>query len=79
MSSLSAKDRKSLCRFTFADGRECRIPPPLAIPTSAPTTPAKTPRPAPPINSPAISLISSPANTSPLAISPPHSAASSSA
>jgi hypothetical protein len=62
MSSLSAKDRKSLCRFTFADGRECRIPPPLAIPTSAPITPAKTPRPAPPINSPAISLISSPAN-----------------
>src|SRR6266436_1612226 len=26
MSSLSPKDRKSLCRFTFADGRQCRTP-----------------------------------------------------
>jgi hypothetical protein len=24
MSSLSSQDRKSLCRFTFADGRQCR-------------------------------------------------------
>jgi hypothetical protein len=26
MSSLSAKDRASLCQFTFADGRRCRTP-----------------------------------------------------
>src|SRR5713226_6563954 len=26
MSSLSAKDRVSLCSFTFADGRRCRTP-----------------------------------------------------
>jgi hypothetical protein len=26
MSSLSAKDRVSLCQFTFADGRRCRTP-----------------------------------------------------
>jgi len=26
MSSLRPQDRKSLCRFTFADGRQCRIP-----------------------------------------------------
>ncbi len=26
MSSLSPKDRVSLCRFTFADGRRCRTP-----------------------------------------------------
>src|SRR5713226_4822631 len=26
MSSLSAKDRVSLCMFTFADGRRCRTP-----------------------------------------------------
>jgi len=26
MSSLSAKDRASLCQFTFADGRRCRAP-----------------------------------------------------
>src|SRR6266478_384908 len=26
MSSLSAKDRVSLCSFTFADGRQCRTP-----------------------------------------------------
>jgi hypothetical protein len=50
MSSLRPQDRASLCRFTFADGRRCRTP--LIIPTSAPTTPAKTPRPAPPIKSP---------------------------
>ena len=24
MSSLRPQDRKSLCRFTFADGRQCR-------------------------------------------------------
>jgi hypothetical protein len=50
MSSLRPQDRKSLCRFTFADGRQCRTPRSPAIPTSAPTTPAKTPG-APPINS----------------------------
>ncbi len=26
MSSLRPQDRKSLCRFTFADGRQCRTP-----------------------------------------------------
>src|SRR5260370_3177235 len=26
MSSLRRQDRKSLCRFTFADGRQCRTP-----------------------------------------------------
>jgi hypothetical protein len=26
MSSLHPQDRKSLCRFTFADGRQCRTP-----------------------------------------------------
>jgi hypothetical protein len=26
MSSLSAKDRVSLCSFTFSDGRRCRTP-----------------------------------------------------
>src|SRR5260370_26518194 len=26
MSSLSAKDRVSLCSFSFADGRQCRTP-----------------------------------------------------
>ena len=26
MSSLSAKDRVSLCTFTFSDGRRCRTP-----------------------------------------------------
>jgi hypothetical protein len=26
MSSLRLQDRKSLCRFTFADGRQCRTP-----------------------------------------------------
>ena len=26
MPSLSAKDRVSLCQFTFADGRRCRSP-----------------------------------------------------
>ena len=26
MSSLSVKDRVSLCQFTFADGRRCRTP-----------------------------------------------------
>ena len=26
MSSLRPQDRKSLCRFTFADGRHCRTP-----------------------------------------------------
>ncbi len=26
MSSLRPQDRKSLCRFTFADGRQCRSP-----------------------------------------------------
>lgn len=26
MSSLSAKDRVSLCQFTFSDGRRCRTP-----------------------------------------------------
>jgi hypothetical protein len=26
MPSLSAKDRVSLCQFTFADGRRCRTP-----------------------------------------------------
>ena len=26
MSSLRPQDRKSLCRFTFADGRQCRVP-----------------------------------------------------
>src|SRR5260370_25582311 len=52
------------------------LPAPLIIPTSAPTTPAKTPKPAPPINSLANYLISSPANTFPPAISAPPSAAS---
>src|SRR5260370_5351017 len=52
------------------------LPAPLITPTSAPTTLAKTPKPAPPINSLANYLISSPANTSPPAISPPPSAAS---
>src|SRR5713226_1884784 len=52
------------------------LPAPPIIPTSAPTTPAKNPRPAPPINSPANCPISSPANTSPPAISAPPSVAS---
>jgi hypothetical protein len=26
MSSLRPQDRKSLCRFSFADGRQCRTP-----------------------------------------------------
>ena len=26
MSSLRPQDRKSLCRFTFSDGRQCRTP-----------------------------------------------------
>jgi len=26
MSSLNAKDRASLCQFTFSDGRRCRSP-----------------------------------------------------
>jgi hypothetical protein len=26
MSSVRPQDRKSLCRFTFADGRQCRTP-----------------------------------------------------
>lgn len=26
MSSLTSKDRASLCRFTFSDGRQCRSP-----------------------------------------------------
>jgi hypothetical protein len=26
MSSLRPQERKSLCRFTFADGRQCRSP-----------------------------------------------------
>jgi len=26
MSSLRSQDRVSLCRFTFADGRQCRTP-----------------------------------------------------
>ena len=26
MCSLRPQDRKSLCRFTFADGRQCRTP-----------------------------------------------------
>jgi hypothetical protein len=26
MPSLSSKDRVSLCRFTFEDGRRCRTP-----------------------------------------------------
>jgi len=26
MSSLRPQDRKSLCGFTFADGRQCRTP-----------------------------------------------------
>src|SRR5260370_18752032 len=49
------------------------LPAPLIIPTSAPTTLAKTPKPAPPINSPANYPISSPANTFPPAISAPPS------
>src|SRR5713226_797173 len=51
------------------------LPAPPIIPTSAPTTPAKNPRPAPPINSPANCLTSSLANTFPPATSAPPSAA----
>jgi hypothetical protein len=54
MSSLRPQDRKSLCRFAFADGRQSRTPRPPAISTIAPTTPAKIPRLATPINSPAM-------------------------
>jgi hypothetical protein len=67
MSSLSSKDRVSLCIFTYADGRRCRLPEnqealPARVPhrrllrmglrTSATTTPKKNPAPPPPINSP---------------------------
>ena len=39
MASLRPQDRVSLCRFTFADGRQCRAPrAPSGIPTSAPST-----------------------------------------
>src|SRR6266850_7614574 len=47
------------------------LPAPPIIPTSASTTPAKNPRPAPPISSPANWPISSPENTSPPTISAP--------
>jgi len=33
MSSLSAKDRVSLCSFTFSDGRRCRTPNNLKLTT----------------------------------------------
>src|SRR6267142_4398973 len=53
------------------------LPAPPIIPTSASTTPAKNPEPAPPINSPANWPISSLESTSPPTISAPPSAASS--
>jgi hypothetical protein len=36
MSSLSPKDRVSLCSFTFADGRRCRTPRAAKNPPAAP-------------------------------------------
>src|SRR6266446_2143930 len=76
MSSLRPQDRKSLCRFTFADGRQCRTPRCPHHPHFCFDHAAKTPKPAPPISSPANYPISSPANTFPPAISAPPSAAS---
>src|SRR6266852_9640742 len=76
MSSLRPQDRKSLCRFTFADGRQCRTPRCPHHPHFCSDHAAKTLKPAPPINSPANCPISSPANTFPPAISAPPSAAS---
>src|SRR5713226_10663779 len=75
MSSLRPQDRKSLCRFTFADGRQCRTPRCPHHPHFCSDHAAKTLKPAPPINSPANCPISSPANTFPPAISVPPSAA----
>src|SRR5712691_5289139 len=76
MSSLRPQDRKSLCRFTFSDGRQCRTPRCPHHPHFCSDHAAKTLKPAPPINSPANCPISSPANTFPPAISAPPSAAS---
>jgi len=75
MSSLSPKDRVSLCLFTFEDGRRCRTPRTGNHPTSASTTPKRSPAPKPPINSPKTSPASSPATTSPPTISAPPSRA----
>src|SRR6266852_4202908 len=75
MSSLRPQDRKSLCRFTFADGRQCRTPRCPHHPHFCSDHAAKTLKPAPPINSPANCPISSPANTFPPATSVPPSAA----
>ncbi len=69
MSFLRPQDHKSLCRSTFADGRQCRIPRSPHHPHFCSDQPVRNPRPAPPINSPATSAISSPANTFPPAIS----------
>jgi hypothetical protein len=41
MSANRSKDRSPLCSFTFADGRQCRIPRRVGpIPTSARSMPA---------------------------------------
>jgi hypothetical protein len=71
MSSLSPKDRVSLCSFTFADGHRCRTPRTGKIPISASTTPKKKPAPAPQNRSAKTWPTSSPANTFPPAISAP--------
>ncbi len=44
MSSLRPQDRKSLCRFTFADGRQCRTPAPPTSPQPAPSPHTPLPR-----------------------------------
>jgi len=77
MSSLSPKDRVSLCSFTFSDGRRCRTPRTGKNPHFCFYTPKKKPAPAPQKNSAKTWATSSPATTSPLATSAPPWAASS--
>ena len=79
MSSLSAKDRVSLCSFTFSDGRRCRTPRSAGHPHLC-SDHARKDSQARAADRLARDLsYSSPANTSPPAISAPPSAALSSA
>jgi len=50
MSSLSPKDRVSLCMFTYADGRRCRTPRTSTHPHFCYDHAQKESRAAPPIN-----------------------------
>jgi hypothetical protein len=77
MSTLSPKDRVSLCMFSFADGRVAALRASATVPISATTTPKKKLAPVPRKVSARTSPATSPANISPPAISAPLWAASS--